>query len=65
MGLIQFENDFKLNTETMKFLCTNGFYMFHGFQWNIICYFWTQESKDMNIQRFGLNLVSNSNSNLF
>jgi hypothetical protein len=31
-GLIQFENIFKLNTETMKFYGTTGFYMLIGFQ---------------------------------
>jgi hypothetical protein len=27
IGLIQFENEFNLNTETIKFYCTNGFYI--------------------------------------
>jgi hypothetical protein len=27
-GLIQFENRFKLNTETMNYYVTTGFYMF-------------------------------------
>jgi hypothetical protein len=37
MCLIQFENRFKLNTEPMKYKCTNGFYMSPGFQGHIIC----------------------------
>jgi hypothetical protein len=32
MSLIQFENRFKLNTETMIYYCTNGFYILQGFQ---------------------------------
>jgi hypothetical protein len=51
--LIQFENEFNLNTETMKDSGTNGFYTSQGFQWYIICDFWTYESKDMNYQSFG------------
>jgi hypothetical protein len=50
-GLIQLENDFKLNNETMYYYGTNEFYMSQGFQWYIICNFWTYKSKDMIFQR--------------
>jgi hypothetical protein len=37
--LNQFENDFKLTTETMEFYCTIGFYTLLAFQRHLICYF--------------------------
>jgi hypothetical protein len=56
-GLIQFEIDFNLNSESMKYYCTTGFYMSQGFQWYIICYFSSYRSKDMNYQRLEWNLI--------
>jgi hypothetical protein len=32
MSLIQFENDFKLSTETMRYYGTTGFYTLQAFQ---------------------------------
>jgi hypothetical protein len=57
ISLIQFENEFKSNTETMNFYCTNGLYILLAFQWYIICNFWTYKSKDMIFQRLGTNLI--------
>jgi hypothetical protein len=47
MSLNQFENEFNLNTETMRFYCTNGLYTILAFHRHIICNFWIYESKDM------------------
>jgi hypothetical protein len=37
MNLNQFENEFKLITETMEYYCTIGFYSFLAFQRHLIC----------------------------
>jgi hypothetical protein len=39
MNLNQFENEFKLYTETMEYYCTIGCYSFLAFQRHIICNF--------------------------
>jgi hypothetical protein len=46
--LNQFENEFKLYTETMRFDCTIGFYTLLAFQRHNICDFWIFSLKDMN-----------------
>jgi hypothetical protein len=56
-GLIQFENRFNFNTESMKDYGTNGFYMSQGFQWYIICNFSMYGLEVMNFQIFSTNLI--------
>jgi hypothetical protein len=63
MSLNQFENEFKMNTETMVFYCISGFYTLLAFQRHFICNFWTYGLKDMNFERFSTKSDSNSNSN--
>jgi hypothetical protein len=57
MSLNQFENEFKLTTETMGYYCTIGFYALLAFQRHEVCKFWTYGLKDMNFQRFRQNLL--------
>jgi hypothetical protein len=65
IGLIQFENEFNLNTENIKYYCTNGFYILLSFQWYKVCNFWTHGFEVMNFQRFSTNLIWISNLYLF
>jgi hypothetical protein len=52
MSLNQFENKFKLITETLRFYCIIRFYTLLAFQGHKVCNFWTYESKDMIYTRF-------------
>jgi hypothetical protein len=52
MELIQFENGFNLNTETMGFYYTNRFYTLLAFQRHKVCRFWMYGWKDMNFASF-------------
>jgi hypothetical protein len=52
MDLNQFENKFKLNTETRWFYCTIGFYTLLAFQRHIIWNFWINCLKDIKFQSF-------------
>jgi hypothetical protein len=47
MDLIQFENGFKLNIETIKYYCTIGFYSFLAFQRHKVSKIWMHGLKDM------------------
>jgi hypothetical protein len=53
MELIQFENEFNLNFETMGFYCIIRFYTLLAFQRHKVCKFWIYGSKDMNFASFG------------
>jgi hypothetical protein len=55
--LNQFEIQFKLNTETMEYYYTNGFYTLLAFQRHEVCKLWMDALKDMIFQRFKQNLV--------
>jgi hypothetical protein len=57
MSLNQFENEFKLITETMKYYCTTGFYTLLAFQWYKVCNFWTHGLKVMIFHRFSRNQI--------
>jgi hypothetical protein len=61
MNLNQFENEFKLNTETMEYYCTIGLYSLLAFQRHEVRKFWVYGLKDMNFARFK---QLNSNVNL-
>jgi hypothetical protein len=52
--------DFKLNTETMNYYCTNGFYTTLAFQRHKVCNFWIYGLKDMNFASFS-NLKQSKN----
>jgi hypothetical protein len=52
MDLNQFENEFKLITETIGYYCTFGFYFSLAFQRHIICNFWIYALKDINFTSF-------------
>jgi hypothetical protein len=59
MSLNQFDNEFKLTTETMEYYCTFGFYTSLDFQGHKVCKFWMHGLKDMIFQRFKQNLLLN------
>jgi hypothetical protein len=63
MSLNQFENEFKLTTETMEYYCIIGFYSSLAFQRHKVCKFWIYGLKDMNFQRSKHFLFLKSNSN--
>jgi hypothetical protein len=50
--LNQFENEFKLSTETIEYYCTIGFYLFLAFQRHKVCNFWIYGLKVMNFASF-------------
>jgi hypothetical protein len=52
MSLNKFEHEFKLNTETMEYYCTFGFYTLLAFQTHKVCKFWMYGLKGMNFARF-------------
>jgi hypothetical protein len=52
MDLNQFENEFKLNTGTIGFYCTIGFYTLLDFHRHIISIFWINGLKDIKFQSF-------------
>jgi hypothetical protein len=53
MDLNQFENEFKLNTETMEFYCTSRFYTLLAFQRHKVCNFLDQWFERYEFSMFG------------